>query len=156
GRPDPAIRRGSDRPPGAGRPAGAGRLREESSLAAKEMIPPTSPILGIHVHMTTLDGALALAEMMIREGRRGYFCHVDTTHALAAHDDPTIRSALEGAPLACPDGMPLVWIGRRRGFPVGRTYGPDFMEGLTARTAAWTDRPCRHFLFGSSQTVLDR
>src|SRR6185312_9618719 len=83
-------------------------------------------------------------------------CHVDTNAALAAHDNPAIRSALAEATLACPDGMPLVWLGRRRGFPVGRTYGPDFMEGLTARTATWRDRACRHFLFGSSQTVLDK
>lgn len=120
------------------------------------MIPPTSRIIGIPIHMTTLDGAISLAEAMIREGRRGYFCHVDTNAALAAHDSPAILSALQGATLACPDGMPLVWIGRQRGFPVGRTYGPDFMEGLTERTAAWGDRTCRHFLFGSSQAVLDR
>lgn len=125
-------------------------------MAAQTVIPPTSRIIGIPIHMTTLDGALDLAEAMIRGGRQGYFCHVDTNAALAAHDDPTMRSALEGATLACPDGMPLVWIGRRRGFPVSRTYGPDFMEGLTARTAAWRDRSCRHFLFGSSQAVLDR
>jgi N-acetylglucosaminyldiphosphoundecaprenol N-acetyl-beta-D-mannosaminyltransferase len=29
------------------------------------------------------------------------------------------------------------------------------MDGLMARTAGWRDRPCRHFLFGSSPAVLE-
>jgi N-acetylglucosaminyldiphosphoundecaprenol N-acetyl-beta-D-mannosaminyltransferase len=117
---------------------------------------PTTQIVGVPIHMTTLDKAVSLAEAMIRTNNPGYFCHVDTHAVLAARDRPEIHAALSAATLTCPDGMPLVWVGRRRGFDVGRTYGPDFMEALIAQTAAWTDRPCRHFLFGSSQEVLDR
>jgi N-acetylglucosaminyldiphosphoundecaprenol N-acetyl-beta-D-mannosaminyltransferase len=93
---------------------------------------------------------------MIRTQQRGYFCHADAHQLLAARDRGDVLAALKAATLVCPDGMPLVWLGRRRGYDVGRTYGPDFMNALVARTAAWTDRPCRHFLFGSSEAVLER
>ncbi len=116
----------------------------------------TTSVLGIPVHMTTLADALALAETMIRSARRGYFCHAATHSIMEARADAAMYAALAGASLVCPDGMPLVWIGRWRGHAVGRTYGPDFMTALIARTAAWKDRPCRHFFFGSSDAVLDR
>ncbi len=118
--------------------------------------PAATSILSVPVHMTTLDSALAVAETMIRTARRGYFCHASAHSILEARADATAHAAFAGATLVCPDGMPLVWIGRRRGHEVGRTYGPDFMTALITRTAAWRDRPCRHFFFGSSRTVLEQ
>ncbi|MBB6253707.1 WecB/TagA/CpsF family glycosyltransferase [Nitrospirillum iridis] len=119
------------------------------------LLPKATPILGLPVHMTNLRQAADVAEAMIRTGRRGYFCHVDARSVLAAHDEPGVHAAMSGATLVCPDGMPMVWLGRRRGHQVARTYGPDFMELLFERTGAWTDRPCRHFLFGSTPQILE-
>jgi len=113
-------------------------------------------ILGIGVHMTTLDDALTRAEAWIRGRARVYVCHADARSILAARDDPAVKTALDAAEFVAPDGIPLVWIGRRRGYGVERVYGPDFMRALLARTAAWEDRRCRHLLLGGRRPALAR
>ncbi|MTJ81779.1 MAG: WecB/TagA/CpsF family glycosyltransferase [Telmatospirillum sp.] len=118
-------------------------------------MPVTTDILGVPLHMTTLDGAVREAGRWICEGRRAYICHVNVHSLTASRDDPRLRAALAGADLAATDGMPLVWIGRSRGFDCGRVYGPDLMEALCRATAGWRGRPCRHFLYGATAPVLE-
>lgn len=118
------------------------------------MRPPTTPILGIPVHVLTLPEAVGLAAHWVRSGEKGYVCHADARSILAARDDPAVRQALAGAHLVGADGMPLVWLGRRRGLPIGRVYGPDFMEALVAHGARPMERPLRHFFYGSTPRVL--
>ena len=46
-----------------------------------------------------------------------------------AQRDPAFKQALNDADLVVPDGMPLVWLGRRNGFDLPRrVYGPDLLE----------------------------
>jgi N-acetylglucosaminyldiphosphoundecaprenol N-acetyl-beta-D-mannosaminyltransferase len=52
-----------------------------------------------------------------------------------------------------PDGMPLVWLGRRVGHPVERTCGPDLMEKVLADTAR---TGLRHYLYGGKPGVAER
>jgi N-acetylglucosaminyldiphosphoundecaprenol N-acetyl-beta-D-mannosaminyltransferase len=59
--------------------------------------------------------------------------HFATAHTIVeAHDDPRLRDALARG-LVEPDGMPLVWLGRRAGIPVERVCGPDFLPALIER-----------------------
>ncbi|MFV3131445.1 WecB/TagA/CpsF family glycosyltransferase [Niveispirillum sp. KHB5.9] len=118
--------------------------------------PPTTPILGIPVHVLTLPDAVALAAEWLRRGEKTYLCHADARSILAARDDPAFRRALAGAGFVGADGMPLVWMERWRGLPGGRVYGPDFMQAMMAHGVTATERPLRHFLFGSTPQVLDR
>lgn len=114
------------------------------------------PLLGVPVDMLTFDEAVRSAEGWIRDGGRRYICLLDARSVLAARDRPAVAAAIASGALAGPDGMPLVWLGRRRGHRVDRIYGPDFMTALLDATARWTDRPCRHALVGSTPTVLNR
>lgn len=123
---------------------------------AAPLLLPTTPILGVPVHVLTLPDAVALAAHWVRLDEKAYVCHADARSILAARDDPAVRQALAGAGIVGADGMPLVWLGRWRGLPGGRVYGPDFMEALMADGVAWTDRPLRHFFFGSTPKVLER
>lgn len=113
-------------------------------------------IAGIPLHMPGFAEALIWAEQRIRSGDGGYVCHVGAHGIVEAQQDECLRRALAGAALAVPDGVPLVWLGRMRGLSAERVYGPDFMRALLSATAQWADRPCRHFLFGSSPEVLAR
>ena len=62
-----------------------------------------------------------------------------------------MMSALNGADLTLPDGMPLVWAARRFGHDLaGRAYGPALMRLLCARAA---ERRLSVFLLGSSPAV---
>ncbi|HXP95445.1 MAG TPA: WecB/TagA/CpsF family glycosyltransferase [Telmatospirillum sp.] len=116
---------------------------------------PSIDILGLSVHMASLDEAIRLAEQWIRSGGRHYVCHVTVHSLMMSRDDPMLLAALSSASLAGTDGMPLVWIGRRRGFACDRVYGPDFMQALCRRSAAWQDQACRHFLYGATPRVLE-
>lgn len=113
---------------------------------------PHTVILGIPIHMTTLEQAVAWAERAIRDRVPATVCHVNVHSLITAQDDPALRQALTHAGLAACDGMPLVWVGRRRGFSAGRVYGPDFMRAMLAAAG---ERPYRHFLYGSTPEVLD-
>ena len=51
----------------------------------------------------------------------------------------------------CPDGMPIVWLMRRKGAVAHRLYGPDMMETV------WDlGRSCgvKHFLLGGSEQAI--
>jgi exopolysaccharide biosynthesis WecB/TagA/CpsF family protein len=59
--------------------------------------------------------------------------HFATAHSLAeANDNPALSAALN-AGMVEPDGVPLVWLGRRRGAKMERVCGPDFMPALVKR-----------------------
>lgn len=53
----------------------------------------------------------------------------------------------------CPDGMPIVWLMKRKGAEANRLYGPDMMEGMweAGRAAG-----IRHFLLGGTEEAVQR
>jgi N-acetylglucosaminyldiphosphoundecaprenol N-acetyl-beta-D-mannosaminyltransferase len=78
---------------------------------------------------------------------------VCTTHTvLECHDAPDLAAIVNQAGMATPDGMPLVWLGRLRGHPVERVYGPDLMLAVCERGQA---RGYRHFFYGGAEGVAE-
>ncbi|MCA1841314.1 MAG: WecB/TagA/CpsF family glycosyltransferase [Actinomycetota bacterium] len=73
---------------------------------------------------------------------------------MEAQKDPSFKEILNSADLVVPDGMPLVWIGRRRGFKnlKRRVYGPELMETFLRETGP----KYRHFLYGAAPETLDK
>jgi len=70
---------------------------------------------------------------------------------MEAQHDANFAAVLKAASLVVPDGMPLVWIGRRQGFPMARrVYGPELIEAFCAQTR---DRGYRHFFYGGAPGV---
>jgi N-acetylglucosaminyldiphosphoundecaprenol N-acetyl-beta-D-mannosaminyltransferase len=66
---------------------------------------------------------------------RGHFCTAHT--AVEANANPALMAALRSADLVLPDGMPLVWIARRRGQKEAeRCAGPDVMVAVCDRGRA--------------------
>lgn len=80
--------------------------------------------------------------------------HFCAAHAVVeARDDPQLALAFRDAALVCPDGMPLVWVGRRYGRAVDRVCGPDLMLALLDRSRA-TGRT--HYFYGGGDGVAER
>lgn len=80
--------------------------------------------------------------------------HFCASHAVVeALDDPRLAEAFANAALVCPDGMPLVWVGRRSGRVVERVCGPDFMLALFERSR---ELGRTHYLYGGSDGVAQR
>lgn len=113
-------------------------------------------ILGVAVDAQTLDGAVDTIGTWIERGEPNYVCITGVHGVIESQDDDDLRRIHNEAGMVTTDGMPLVWLSRRRappGTPVERVYGPDLMLACFARSeaAGW-----RHFLYGSSPQTLDR
>lgn len=82
--------------------------------------------------------------------------HVCTVHTmLECVDAPQLADIVNRGTLAVPDGMPLVWLGRRA-FPssnVQRCYGPDLMLTICEAGVA---TGVKHCLYGGTPEVLQQ
>lgn len=115
------------------------------------------PISSLDVGSVFAGGLSGAADLVVEqaiEGRGGYAC-LANAHVLAtAARDAEVRRALEGAWRVFPDGWPVACLQRRLGEPhATRVAGPDLMPLVFERGRGVA---LRHFLFGSTRSVLDR
>jgi len=101
--------------------------------------PEASPrfrVVDLYVDALDLAGTAGLLERWIASGTRSYVCHANVHGVMEAHRDPRVRAAYAASGLTVPDGMPLVWLGKRAGHAgIGRVYGPDLVLEMSARAA---------------------
>jgi len=121
-------------------------------LADPAGAPGRFEVLGVEIDDLDSVRAIKRFEDMIASGRSHYVVFCTASTLVTAGDDDELRTALGEADLVTPDGMPLVWLGRRRGLSTQRVYGPDFMLDFLARTGA----RYRHFFYGGGPGVADR
>lgn len=126
-------------------------MRPESETTPE---PPRANILGVGISALTMRQALEVIDGWIARRERRYVC-VATVHSLMeAQRDPALRAILNRSGLTTPDGMPLVWLSRRLGFPqVERVYGPDLLLALAEHGL---ERGYRHFFYGGAPGVAER
>lgn len=108
-------------------------------------------VLSTGISAVTRHDAAEQVSGWIARRERHYVSVCTADLLLQAHDDPDLAAIINGAGLATPDGMPLVWIGRWRGLPVERVYGPDLMLALCEEglKSGW-----RHYFYGGTPEVL--
>jgi N-acetylglucosaminyldiphosphoundecaprenol N-acetyl-beta-D-mannosaminyltransferase len=131
-------------------PRGTSHLNDHTALAVRV------DILGVGVRPQTLEGAVDTIAAWIDRREPNYVCITGVHGVVACQDDPDLIRIHNEAGMVTTDGMPLVWLSRRRapaGTDVERVYGPDLMLRAFARSEShgW-----RHFLFGSSPETLRR
>ncbi len=110
-------------------------------------------VLGVGISVTTPGDALEQIDAWIRNGSREYVCVTPVSGVMTAQRDPAVLSALNGAGMTVPDGMPMVWSGRYAGASeIERVYGPDLMASVCAegRQRGW-----KSFLYGGREGVAD-
>jgi N-acetylglucosaminyldiphosphoundecaprenol N-acetyl-beta-D-mannosaminyltransferase len=115
--------------------------------------PSRFDLLGVKISALTLDRAADLIGKWVASGTKHYVNVCTSGTLLECHDHPGLAEIVNRAGMATPDGMPLVWLGRWRGFNVSRVYGPDLMLKVSERGLP---RRLRHFYYGSTARVLDR
>ncbi len=87
-----------------------------------------------------------------QQGRPSYVCAANVHMLMETRDSADYRRVVNGADLVTSDGMPLVWLLRRRGFAdARRVYGPDLMLAV-CESAAREGIPIG--LFGGTPEVL--
>ncbi|MFB3917630.1 MAG: WecB/TagA/CpsF family glycosyltransferase [Terriglobales bacterium] len=115
----------------------------------------TFDVLGVRVHAVQIPQVICRIEQWISEGRSAHYVTLTNVHAvMEAHSDPDFKQVLNKAATVCPDGMPLVWLGRLRGFDMPRrVYGPDLLWDFCKATQYLG---YRHFFYGGRPGVAER
>jgi N-acetylglucosaminyldiphosphoundecaprenol N-acetyl-beta-D-mannosaminyltransferase len=127
---------------------------ESSSQMPLDSSLPRISILGVPIHAISHHEAITqIAEWIdTRYAAWGVFCTV--YNVMLCREDSQYRAMVNAANLVLPDGMPLVWLSHRRGYPqTTRIYGPDLMLLLTAYGL---ERGYKHYYYGSTPQVIDR
>ena len=115
----------------------------------------TFDVLGVRVHAVQIPGMIGDMERWIAQRQSGRYVTLTNVHAIMeAHSDPDFRQVLNQAAAVCPDGMPLVWLGRSLGFPLERrVYGPDVLADFCRATQ---HRGYSHFFYGGAPGVPEQ
>jgi N-acetylglucosaminyldiphosphoundecaprenol N-acetyl-beta-D-mannosaminyltransferase len=111
-------------------------------------------VLGVGVSPLNIPLAISAMQRAIDTRTKGYICVTGVHGVSEAQENPAFRSILNGAFLNTPDGMPMVWLGRRGGHrEMDRVYGPDLLvqSCRVSAQAGW-----RHFFYGGAPGVADQ
>jgi N-acetylglucosaminyldiphosphoundecaprenol N-acetyl-beta-D-mannosaminyltransferase len=114
---------------------------------------PRYNVLGVGVSAISLTQARDAVLSARHRLRLGYVCATGVHGVSKAQHDARVQDALNGAWLNVPDGMPLVWLGRRSGRRhVTRVYGPDLMLAVcdAGRATGLT-----HYFYGGASGAAD-
>lgn len=108
-------------------------------------------VLGVNVSLVDIPSAILLIERWIEDRAPNYVCVTGVHGVMESQRDAELKGIHNRAGMVVPDGMPLVWIAKHRGYDyVDRVYGPDLM---LAFAAASESRGYRHYLYGGAEGV---
>lgn len=110
-------------------------------------------VLGVEISAINMEMAVAEISRWITEGEQRYVCVTGVHGVMESQRDPELCRIHNESGLTTPDGMPMVWAGKKAGADwMGRVYGPDLMLAVLARAAeqGWSS-----FLYGGNEGVAD-
>lgn len=114
----------------------------------------SATLLGTRIDAMSWEQAAGRILRWAQSGASRMVCLCNVHSLVSARHDPALAAALALSDLNSPDGAPLAWLMRRRGWPEQqRLSGPDLMWRLLGE-AARLQQPV--FLLGGTTTTLDR
>jgi len=126
---------------------------EFKHFAPKQQI-PTCEILGVKIAAINMPWLLEFTEQNIQKLSGDYMCVANVHTTVTAWEDAHYLEVQNGGIMAVPDGAPLYYVGKMRGFKeIQRTTGPDYMERIFEVSA---QKGYRHFFYGSSAQTLEK
>ena len=115
---------------------------------------PRVNILGTGVNAIAMTQAVDQIACWIEHGITTYVVVSAVNDVMEAHKNASLRRLTNAAGLVTPDGMPLVFLSRRLGYPeTSRVYGPDLMLGTSAMLA---ERGFSSFYYGGADGVPEQ
>jgi len=106
-------------------------------------------ILGIPIDVADMPAVVRRIEAAAARGAPFLISTANLNFLIASQTDVEFRESLLRSDLCTADGMPIVWIGRMLGIPVGvRIAGSDIFEALKSNNTA---QPLKVFLFGGAE-----
>jgi N-acetylglucosaminyldiphosphoundecaprenol N-acetyl-beta-D-mannosaminyltransferase len=112
-------------------------------------------VLGIGVNAVQIDDVIARMQNWIAQRGQCRTIAVTGMHGIMeAHHDYAFKNILNSSSLVVPDGMPLIWLARLKGYGLKRrVYGPDLMMDFCGIGAS---KGYRHFLYGGAPGVAEK
>jgi N-acetylglucosaminyldiphosphoundecaprenol N-acetyl-beta-D-mannosaminyltransferase len=115
---------------------------------------PQADVLGIRVSAINMSEALQTIAEWINGREQQYVCVTGVHGVMESQRDEQLKQIHNQAGLVTPDGMPLVWLSRLKGFPrVERVYGPDLMLAACRQSLA---KRYRHYFYGGDKGVSEK
>jgi N-acetylglucosaminyldiphosphoundecaprenol N-acetyl-beta-D-mannosaminyltransferase len=88
-------------------------------------------VLGTRIDRSSYAKSACAAIQWAQGPESRYLCFVTVYNVMTARDQAALQSAMNGADIVNPDGVPLVWALRLLGVKdTTRVYGPDFTLAL--------------------------
>jgi N-acetylglucosaminyldiphosphoundecaprenol N-acetyl-beta-D-mannosaminyltransferase len=101
-----------------------------------------------------MEIALDALEQWVTRREAKYVCVTGVHGIIESHWSPHVKAIHNSAGMVTPDGMPLVWLSRLKGFrDANRVYGPDLMLATCER---FSGRGFRHFFYGGAPGVAEQ
>jgi len=111
-------------------------------------------ILGVRVDAINPELALERIRRWIQNRDKVYVCIAPVSTIVDCQENQHYRQIVNEAGMVTPDGMPLVWIARHRGYDrVRRTYGPDLMLRVCSQGQA---QEYKHYFYGGAPEVNEK
>lgn len=108
-------------------------------------------VLGVGVCAINMEIALDTIDQWISAKKSNYVTVTGVHGVVESQFDEDLRRIFNEAGMVTPDGMPMVWLGRRRGFEfTDRVYGPDLLLAVCERLQS---AGFRHFFYGVNDGV---
>ncbi len=142
-------------------------MRSDANAEAVEILPVSSSeprlpaqllsfkVLGVRVHAIETSNAVEQLRSWIDEVPTvTHYVAVTGMHGVAeSRKNTQFRQVLNTADMVVPDGMPLIWLSRIKGFPLRRRVcGAELMDSFCRSTGT----AYRHFLFGGAPGVAEQ
>ena len=106
-------------------------------------------ILDVNVSATNLQKAAETIESWIRNKQKSYVCVAPVSTIVDCQKNTEYKEIINDASMVTPDGMPLVWIGKKRKIEgLKRTYGPDLMDLVCSRSQ---ENGISHYFYGGKE-----
>lgn len=111
-------------------------------------------ILRTNINVTTMADTISYISSHIDALRGKYICVSNVHTTVMSYENAKYREIQNGAAMALPDGGPLSWYSKIKGFShAQRVAGPDLMSELLKQSSG---REIRHFFYGSTNENLDK
>jgi N-acetylglucosaminyldiphosphoundecaprenol N-acetyl-beta-D-mannosaminyltransferase len=111
-------------------------------------------VLGVPITITNLKDTVARLLSWAKLSNSKTVFVRDVASLMLTIENPSLLEIHHKASMVLPDGMPLVWIGKSRGYGdrIGRACGPDVLDAVCA---ASFNTELKHYFYGGQHGVAE-
>lgn len=115
---------------------------------------PVCNILGVNIAAIDMEWTLDYLKTHIKDLSGDYVCVSNVHTTVTSYEDSKYCAIQNGGIMAIPDGGPLSFVGRKRGYhKMSRVTGPSLMGEIFNISV---ENGYRHYFYGSTEETLEK